>query len=101
MSYIINYNDKFYPEADNDIRSYCTFLGKYVDINGRKLDLGVFIKKDEILDATVYGYKNGQVQYTSGVVSEDWLNETGNYDWKREVYDRLLKYEVCKAMTNS
>lgn len=75
----INPNDKFYPEANEWMWDYCTFLGKFTDSKGENFDLGILLDRDDnkfILGdwsaAIVYGNTPGN--YISG----------GNYDTERE-----------------
>lgn len=64
--FVIDYDDKHYPEADKWMWTYCQFLGKFTDSNGKNYDLGVFTEhaSGQILDATVYDNKAGS--YSSG-----------------------------------
>jgi hypothetical protein len=71
-NFIINPDDKFYPEADAWMWDYCIFLGKFTDSKGENYDLGIHKRMSvfegelwvDISDATVYGPEGGN--YSSG-----------------------------------
>lgn len=84
-NFIINPDDKFYPQANEWMWDYCTFLGKFTDSQGNNYDLGVYIRHSvyngEIFttesEATVYGNEPGD--YYSGDFRHIRLDD--NYKW--------------------
>lgn len=97
MSFIINPEDKFYPEHNVYMWTYCTFLGKFTDSDGRNIDLGVLIDDDgKLLDASVYGPED--YSYTSGQISHDWRYETR--EWCIELYRRIRILNIMKEFEN-
>lgn len=57
--------NKFYPEAENWMWTYCEFLGKFTDSKGRNYDLGIYVgEKPYISAAIVWGNTPGD--YSSG-----------------------------------
>lgn len=90
-NFVINPDDKFYPQANVWMWDYCTFLGKFTDSKGNNYDLGIYT--DDILkgnlrlsDATVLSDEPGD--YLSGEISQRHKNET-TYENKLEIYRRL------------
>lgn len=67
QTFIIDNNDKHYPDANAWMWDYCVFLGKFTDSNGKNYDLGIF-EGSQILDATVYDNKPGS--YSSGEMAD-------------------------------
>jgi len=82
--FTINIDDKFYPEANDWMWDYCTFLGKFISSDGSKYDLGIVLKsKAMILEeyslAIVYG--SSDCNYISGFV----------YDEDKETRDFIIE----------
>jgi len=100
MSFIINPDDKFYPQANEWMWSYCTFLGKFTDKEGINYDLGVYIDTGvfvhsprNVCDATVHSNTPGD--YTSGDFERFPISEDDR-DWKQEVYKRAKILNLIK-----
>lgn len=83
-------SDLHYP--NHHIWEYCLFLGKFTDSKGRNYDLGVhynegiFAKKCQFSDATVFG--NEPYEYSSGFMD---FNESCYY--KGELNTMLYWYQ--------
>ena len=90
-AFVINPIDKFFPDANEWMWSYCTFLGKYIDKDGKKWDLGIYYRDNEILCASVYGNKDGQ--YTSGRITTDGRQES-TADYMIELKRRLTELNL-------
>jgi hypothetical protein len=95
-NFIINPDDKFYPEADNWMWNYCTFLGKFTDSQGTNYDLGINISHwidgtPDISDATVHSNIPGD--YSSG--NFRYIN-VEDREWKLEVYRRAKLLNLIK-----
>lgn len=91
----IDHSDKFFPNADNWMWHYATYLGKFVDSNGKKYDLGVFIAEHGIIyDATVFDNKDGS--YSSGEITDSNLKYyiTENHEWFIELVRRAKILKV-------
>jgi hypothetical protein len=99
-NFIINPDDKFYPNADNWMWDYCIFLGKFTDSKGKNYDLGVHIENwvdnnalyRNVSDATVYDNKDGS--YTSGSLTRNIEGE--DREWKLEVIRRAKAMNLIK-----
>lgn len=91
-TFTIDHADKFYPEHNSYIWTYCIFLGKFTDSNGENYDLGVCVQKGKtsvcFLDATTYGPEG--YQYSSGVFSKSMLDvyKEKELEWYVEAYRR-------------
>jgi hypothetical protein len=99
-NFIINPDDKFYPNADNWMWDYCTFLGKFTDSKGNNYDLGIYIETwvhngkevQDVSDATVYDNEDGS--YTSGSIIRHMEGE--DREWKLEVIRRAKAMNLIK-----
>lgn len=90
MSFIINPDDKFYPDHNSHIWTYCTFLGKFTDEQGRNHDLGVFFDETGIYDATTHS--DAPEDYSSGEISQyikSFYQHKSILTWKQEIFRRL------------
>ena len=68
-NFIIDLNDKFYPEADEWMWNYCIFLGKFTDSSGSNWDLGILLDGDSIIIndwSAAIVYDNNPGAYISG-----------------------------------
>tara|TARA_R100001463_G_C3438461_1_gene212290 strand:+ start:358 stop:669 length:312 start_codon:yes stop_codon:yes gene_type:complete len=73
---------EFYHGKNHHMWSYCIPLGQYISKDGRKYDLGVFIKnKERVSFAIVYGKKGDE--YISG---EIWNLDHEFGGWSRGGY---------------
>lgn len=89
-SFSIDHKDKFYPEHNVGIWTYCIFLGKFTDSKGKNYDLGIYVQKSKtntyFFDATTFGPEGSQ--YSSGMMSENMLEVYKNHEWYLEAYRR-------------
>ena len=87
-NWIIDIEDKFFPEANEWMWDYCTFLGKYVSSDGTKYDLGILLRNNENLIINEYSlaivYGNTPGNYISSFV----YNEDKAHDFKKETLKR-------------
>ena len=70
--FTINLNDKYYPEADNWMWNYCTYLGKYKSFDGKQYDLGILLNANYIDGYTSLAvvYDNIPGSYISGDIKK-------------------------------
>jgi len=109
--FLIDPSDKFFPEANGWMWSYCTFLGKYVDSDGKQWDLGILLKKNEddwMSDgnwcaACVYGNEDGNyISGSSKMYERNILNHIAQdkhndqYDFIKEMIRRAKLLNIIK-----
>lgn len=105
-SVMIDTLDKYFPEADGWMWNYCTFLGKYIDPDGKKWDLGILLKGDDEnwfddrgnwCAACVYG--NEQSDYVSGSEKDYEHRTIGNRPFLEEMIRRAKVLNLINKKT--
>jgi len=92
----INEKDKFYPDANEWMWNYCTFLGKYTDKSGNNYDLGILIKADNNLLLNEYSlaivYDNIPGSYISSYIPD----ESNSPEFVKETLKRARNLNLIK-----
>lgn len=75
------FQKKSYPQADDYMWNYCTYLGSIRDTDGRPYDLGIWISSDnlQISFAIVDGPNSGD--YHSGSIYVDGIIQSHIFSW--------------------
>jgi len=90
----IKITDFYYPLAKEWMWDYCTPLGKFIDCQGVKWDLGILIKSEgDWSAACVYGDTDGH--YNSGS-SYGILSQPKRMDFIDEMINRAVKEGLIK-----
>ena len=85
-------NEKYFPDADEWMWNYCTFLGKFEDKKGQKFDLGILENNGygEWSLAVVYGNNPGD--YISG--GAKMHNKNSDFEFVLETLKRAKKLNL-------